>query len=57
VATKHGLGLGWEFAWFAISAGMHRLTGCGAWMGSVWIISGVAFGVVGQGWGFDRSID
>jgi len=57
VATKHGLGLGWEFAWFAIAAGVRGLTGCGAWMGSVLIISGVTFGVVGQGGGFDRSID
>jgi len=32
------------------------LDGCGAWTGSVLIISGVAFGVIRQGGGFNRLI-
>jgi len=53
LAMKHGLGLGWEFAWSVIVSGVQGLKGCRAWMGSVLIISGVAFGVIRQGGGFD----
>jgi len=34
LAMKHGLGLGWEFAWSVIVAGVQGLKGCGAWTGA-----------------------